>query len=107
DVPHPGEYALRARACADQAGDEPARLAFRVDGRQVARRDVLAPRAEPAVYEARVRLEPGRRAITAAFVNDFYQPEHPDPARRDRNLGVDWVELEGPLEPPPLPPFHA
>src|SRR5690606_34209230 len=27
DVPHPGEYALRARACADQAGDEPARLA--------------------------------------------------------------------------------
>ncbi len=107
EVPHPGEYVLRARACADQAGDEPARLAFLVDGRRAAQLRVLAPRAEPALYEARVRLEPGRRAIAAAFVNDFYQPEHPDPTRRDRNLGVDWVELEGPLTPPPLPPFHA
>jgi hypothetical protein len=43
-----------------------------------------------------------------SFLNDYYKPDDPDPARRDRNLIVQSIEVEGPLQAPgdPLPPSH-
>lgn len=106
-VPITGEYVLRARACGDQAGPEPVKMAFRVDRRRAARVDVRALRDAPETFSTKVRLEAGRRTIGLAFTNDYYRPEDPDPAQRDRNMGVDWLELEGPAEAPALSPFHA
>jgi mono/diheme cytochrome c family protein len=96
-VPVAGEYLLRARAYAQQAGDEPAKLEFRLAGREVARHDVLATKREPAEYQTRLKLEPGPLRVEAWFVNDYYKPEHPDKSQRDRNLYVEWFEFAGPI----------
>lgn len=96
-VPVAGEYLLRARAYAQQAGDEPAKLEFRLGGREVARHDVLATRDAPAEYQTRLALEAGPLRLEAWFVNDYWKPEHPDRAQRDRNLYIHWFELAGPI----------
>ncbi|RMG06624.1 MAG: DUF1592 domain-containing protein [Planctomycetota bacterium] len=104
-VEHPGSYRFRARACGDQAGGAPCRMAFWVDGRAVAQVNVPAPRSAPAVYERTVSLSAGEHEVGVAFTNDWWRPKNPA-GDRDRNLAVDWVELVGPLDPPRLPPFQ-
>ncbi len=105
-APWDGEYVVRARAYGQQAGPDPARMALRVDGRLLQQFDVEETDDEPGVFEARVRLTAGEHALAAAFTNDFYAPDAPDEDQRDRNLAVDWLELEGPVETPPLPWAH-
>jgi hypothetical protein len=108
EFPSPGEYILRGRAFGDQAGNEPARMAFRLDGKQVYRADVTAVESEPAVYERKLRVGPGKRRFALAFVNDYYRPQDPDPKQRDRNLAIEYLEVQGPLDytPPELPESH-
>ncbi len=105
--PKPGSYVVRARAFGQQAGDEPAKLALRAEGKDIKVFEVKANGDAPAVYEARVKLRKGGR-LTAAFLNDAYFPDHPDPNRRDRNLGIDYLEVVGPLHsfPHDLPESH-
>ncbi|MCE9636298.1 MAG: DUF1592 domain-containing protein [Planctomycetes bacterium] len=105
-LPRDGEYLLRARAYGDQAGSEPARLAWAVDGKRVGDVDVPATRAAPAEYEVRVRLAKGAHQVTAAFANDYYAPDAPNPADRDRNLALDWIEVAGPVDAVVLPASH-
>lgn len=104
----PGEYILRARAYQTPAGDEPARLALRLDGQDVQTFEVQATEKEPGLFETRLEIAEGRRRLGAAFLNDFYDPKNPDPDRRDRNLLVEYLELEGPLGLPEyeLPESH-
>ncbi|HLF94860.1 MAG TPA: DUF1592 domain-containing protein [Planctomycetota bacterium] len=105
DVAQSGQYLVRIRACSDPAGNEPARMAIKVDAQVVKTIDVPAPRAKPQVYEERLTIGAGKRRIAAAFVNDFYNPEARKPAERDRNLLVDFIELVGPVDvKPPEPP---
>ena len=106
-LPRDGTYVLRARAFATQAGDGPAQLLFAIDAKGVAVFDVLATRREPKAYAKEVHLKGGVHRFSAAFPNDFYDPKNPDPERRDRNLFLDWVEIEGPVDPAPeLPASH-
>src|SRR5262249_38008766 len=105
DLPREGDYLLRVRAFGQQAGPEPCRMALRAGGSDLGRVDVAATEEAPATYEARARLAGGRQKIAAAFLNDYYHPEEPDPAQRYRNLVVDWLELEGPLD--DLPPTRS
>jgi hypothetical protein len=99
DVPigRRGEYLLRARAWASQAGDEAARMEFRLAGKRVAAHDVLAAHGDPLLYETRVELEPGAVRFEAWFVNDFWNPDEPERSKRDRNLNVEWLEIAGPV----------
>jgi hypothetical protein len=101
----PGEYRLRVLAYADQAGPEVAKMAVRLQGKEIQRYDVKAVESAPAHYEAKVRLEPRAYKIAAVFLNDYYNPKDPDPKNRDRNLYIQSIELIGPLDapPPPLP----
>jgi len=92
-----GEYELRVRAYAQQAGDEPARLEVRQGAHAVAQHDVLATMNEPAQYTTRVTLQPGQLRFEAWFVNDYWKPNHPDKSQRDRNLYIQSFELAGPL----------
>jgi hypothetical protein len=39
-----------------------------------------------------------------SFLNDFYEPNNPDPRRRDRNLHLHRVDLVGPIDTEPPPP---
>ena len=115
-VPAEGEYLLRAQASAQQAGSETARMEFRVDGKPVQTFDVLAPaklapppgqrvfsmvllNAAPQIYEFKTRLTPGEHRFSAAFVNDFADPENKNPNLRDRNLIIDHLEIAGLSEP--------
>lgn len=106
ELPRDGVYALRARAFASQAGPEVARLELRLDGKRQQGFEVEAVQGAPQVYETRMELSAGEHQFGVAFVNDYYQPDAADPADRDRNLYVTWMEIEGPLGPPQKSRFH-
>lgn len=99
-VPRDGEYVLRVRAHGDQAGDEPCRMAIKVGPREVRRADVPGRQDAPVTVDAYVRLPAGSTKLAVAFLNDFWAPDAVDPTQRDRNLVVEWFEIEGPLDRP-------
>ena len=107
---------LRAQAYADQAGSEPVHMEFRVDGQPVKTFDVLAPGTmqplpkqrvfslallvpAPQVYEFKAKLAPGPHRFSAAFVNDFTDPQAENPNLRDRKLTVQNLEVANLAEP--------
>ncbi|HEX7898003.1 MAG TPA: DUF1592 domain-containing protein [Planctomycetota bacterium] len=98
DVARPGTYLVKVRAAGDQAGGEPPKISLRVDGKEAKVVEVSVPRRDPKVYEEKIALAAGKRRISAAFVNDFYNAEAPKARDRDRNLYVDWIELTGPVD---------
>ncbi len=103
-LPREGTYLFRVRCAQTPAGDEPAQMLLTVDGKGVAAVDVTADPKTGEVVEKPFRARGGTRPFAVAFTNDFYDPKHQDPARRDRNLLVDWIELVGPTDAPPAPP---
>jgi hypothetical protein len=108
NFPKEGDYLLRARAFGQQAGDEPAKMTFRLDAKDIETADVKAIEDAPQVYQVRVSAKAGKQRFAVAFINDYYQPRNPDPKNRDRNLVVDSLEIVGPLvaKPNPLPDSH-
>ncbi|MBI5767084.1 MAG: DUF1592 domain-containing protein [Verrucomicrobia bacterium] len=122
-VPREGEFILRAQAFAQQAGAEPTRMEFRLDGRPLKTFDVLAPDhmqpiarqrvfsvmllvPQPEVYELRTKLPPGRHRFSAAFVNPFKDTANENPNLRARRLTIQNLEvadLSSPVRNPPKP----
>ncbi len=105
-LPRDGEYAIRARVHGDQAGPDPCRLALRAGPRELLRADVPERAPDHRIVEVFARLPAGTNRIAVAFLNDYYVPDDPDPAQRDRNLVVEWLEIEGPLDPPAWPRYQ-
>lgn len=101
DLPRDGNYRIGVLAGSMPAGDEAARMTVSIDGRELCAIDV--PQRELKLETVTVPIERGRHRIAVAFVNDFWDPKHEDATRRDRNLLVDWVAVEGPLDPRPIP----
>ena len=95
-LPRDGVYRVRVAARAQQAGDEPARMSVQLDGERLALLDVPNRRTREFVVER--RLTGGPRVIGVSFVNDFYDPKNKDRSRRDRNLDVESVTVEGPVD---------
>lgn len=101
-VPWEGEYIIRAVAWGDQAGDEPARMEILgPDGKAIHKAGVKATEKDPQTEEARVKLKKGAVKLAVAFTNDFYDANIPDESKRDRNLWVRSIEIEGPLKAKP------
>jgi len=96
-LPADGEYVLRVSAFGGQAGPDPVRIALLLDGQVQGQFDVPNTSANPGVFEVRFATTAGFHSIAVAFLNDYYMPEDPDPNQRDRNLLVDYLELEGPF----------
>ncbi len=92
-----GEYRVEIEACAQQAGDEVARMAIVVDGTVVSTVDVPQDASAPGTFTAAISLAAGEHRVSARFLNDFYAPNEPQRDRRDRNLGVVSIALIGPL----------
>jgi mono/diheme cytochrome c family protein len=103
NVPKTGDYAIRVRAWGNQAGPEPARMTIRADGRDLETVDVPATDDEPGVYEIHAKLDAGTHKVAVAFINDYYVTEGPENLRGDRNLAVELIEVQGPIEPDPSP----
>lgn len=103
-----GDYVLRVRAAGEQAGNEPVKMALMVNGKDVRVDEVPELRRAAKVHEIRVRAERGTLTIGARYLNNFVDPKAADPQRRDRNLLLNWIELEGPIDagPQPLPESH-
>ena len=103
-----GQYVLRARAYGEQAGTELPKLAFLIDGKPARAFEVKAEADAPAIYESKLKIRMPVGRFAAAFTNDAYYPENPDPRRRDRNLAIDWIEVVGPMYslPNDLPESH-
>lgn len=95
----PGRYQLRVRAFATRGGPDLARMELRVDGVVVRLLDVAAQRASPEVFVVEQDLSRGAHTFAVAFTNDFFDPD----AGLDRNLYVDWVEVDGPQVESPVP----
>ncbi|MFM7072725.1 MAG: DUF1592 domain-containing protein [Planctomycetota bacterium] len=103
------EYIVRTRAGGDQAGPDPVRMAFRVDGKEIKTVDVPGPANSPAEYEIRLNLAKGPHRIAVAFLNDYYMPNATDPKLKgDRNLHVERLVVIGPIGalPDDLPESH-
>ncbi|HUR56225.1 MAG TPA: DUF1592 domain-containing protein [Opitutaceae bacterium] len=123
DLPREAEIAVRAQAYAYQAGAEPVRMEFRIDGKPVQAFDVQAPGnmeplprqrvfslmllvPQPEVYELRTRLPAGRHRISAAFVNEAKDPANTNPNLRHRRLVLQHLEVADfslPVLTPPVP----
>jgi len=111
EIPYAGRYRLSTAVAASQAGDEFARMAIVCDQQRLAESSVGATPARakaghPDRPSVEVQLDRGAHRVGVRFLNDYYDPEHPDPTRRDRNLHVYWIELEGPLDAPPPTDFQ-
>ena len=100
-APATGSYLLKLRVSATQAGPDAARFALRVDDEPVKEFDVTAryqnDKGPWQTIEQELRLKSGEHRIAVAFINDFSDPQNPAPEKRDRNLALDSVEVEGPF----------
>ena len=97
NFPKPGDYIVRVRAFGQQAGSEPARMLIQVDKQDLKLVDVAAEESNPGMYDVPLKAEAGRKTLSFAFTNDFYNPKDPDPGNRDRNLIIESMEVRGPL----------
>jgi hypothetical protein len=123
EVPRASEFIFRAQAYAQQAGTEPTRMELRLDGQPLKTFEVLAPATmqpiqkqrvfslallvpQPRIYEVRAQVPPGRHTFSAAFINDFADPENPNLNLRKRNLflqSLEVADLSSPVVIPPIP----
>ena len=95
-----GTYRFAVRAYAQQAGPELAHLALTIDNVVVFETDIVASDPNQAeVHQIEIDLTAGVHKAAVLFTNDYYD----EPNMQDRNLLVDWFELEGPLDPVPNP----
>ncbi len=92
DVKTDGDYFIVVRAFGHQAGDEPAQMEVRVDGKPMQLFEVPQTEGEPGRFEVKTPLKAGKRTIAVAFLNDYCTPT------ADRNLVIEKVEIQGPAE---------
>lgn len=98
DLENAGTYLVRVRAWGEQAGADLPLMGILVDGDPLATFEVEAVADSPGVYETTLTLGPDNSVLGVSFANDYYFDSHPIESERDRNLVVDFVEVEGPLE---------
>jgi hypothetical protein len=98
-IDHPdraGEYSLHISASAHQAGDEPAFIDIQSNGKHIHRFKVANEFGEQKTFSTTIKLDNGRNKLTASFTNDFYDPKAVNPRRRDRNLMIHKISVQGP-----------
>jgi hypothetical protein len=93
NLPAEGSYRIAARVWGQQAGAEPARMNLLVGGVTFGPFDVPETSGNPVVIEATTDLAAGNKVVQVEFINDYYDPD----LNEDRNLVIDWIEVEGPL----------
>lgn len=96
-VTHSGNYRIAIEAWGQQAGPEVVEMGISVDGLMLKRFKVRVDRDNPQEYELQASLDTNQRNLEITFMNDFYDPDAPDKNRRDRNMGVNSIRIEGPV----------
>ncbi|MFL2871023.1 MAG: DUF1592 domain-containing protein [Pirellulaceae bacterium] len=98
DLSFGGVYRIKVMAGATQAGDDVAKLVLYADGKKLKEYPVVNEPAnlKPVIHS--IKLEPGKHAFQVRFEKDFYDPKNADPKKRDRNLYVGDMFIEGPID---------
>lgn len=92
-LPSGGHYRIHAKLWANQAGPELAKASFMVDGLAVSTVDVVETGSPGGTYTYELDFPyGGTHTIGIRFENDYYQNG------ADRNLYVDYLEIEGPTD---------
>ena len=99
EVSSAGTHVVRVRAFGHQGGNALPNMVVSIGGVEIGSFDVEALEPAPQIYEATVELTAGTHLVSVAFTNDFYDAA----TSEDRNLLVDWVELDGPSDGPSGP----
>jgi len=108
-VDAPGEYRLKVRAWGDQGGNEPAKMAMKVEGLGDSTVDVPAVRTAAGDYELVLKVaKAGEHQASISFTNDAYVQKTDKDKGYDRNLMVEAVQWVGPApaQKPNIPGFH-
>ncbi len=106
NFPVAGDYVIHVRAYGQQAGPDKCHMSLRFNHAAVGADAVVAQvEAKPEVFSATVHVDtPGEFPVGAAFTNDYYKADDPDPNNRDRNLVVCSVAVQGPMSLPKVRP---
>lgn len=95
-----GDYTIRTRVYAQQAGDEPVKIALLNNGKEVQQFEVKATEEKAAQrFEATLPLTPGEHRIAVALLNPFKDDKDD---KKERALFVEFLELVGPKDTRPL-----
>jgi hypothetical protein len=92
-----GEYLFRVRAWGQKVGDEFPKMILRVDGKDVKSFTVEAVADKRDIYEVKTRLPAGEKRVAIVFANPYSDKNETDPAKKFRTLGVESLEIEGPI----------
>ncbi len=99
-APASGTYAVTLHVAATESGDESAKIALRINGKDVSTYDVRTrwkdDRGPWQKITQSVQLNAGDSKISIAFLNDHAEPMNPDPGKRDRNVALGKIEIQGP-----------
>ena len=100
NLPADGAYDLTLRLAATESGGEPAKVALKINGKDVSTFDVTTRWKEAKgpwqEITQTVSLKAGESKISLRYLNDHSDPANPDPAKRDRNVYFDRIEVKGP-----------
>lgn len=103
DFPADGRYKIRVSASGQQAGPEPVKMAALIGDNKIGEVDVKVPESKPQVFEFEINAKAGRQKVGVQYLNDYYKP---GPPPEDRNLYVQWVEVQAPALPYEVLPAH-
>jgi hypothetical protein len=92
-LPSDGQYIIRARVWQTAAGPDDASVSMAVNGETFGPFDVAATSSAPVILEQEFTGTAGTATAMVSFLNDYVDEESGD----DRNLLVDWIEIEGPI----------
>ncbi len=91
-----GDYTLTVEAAASKAGPDEAKMLISVGNVGLQTVEVKARPGSPTAYKFPLTLQKGTHRIGIAFINDYYNANHPVVAERDRNMAIYGAELAGP-----------
>ncbi|MGI9241506.1 MAG: DUF1592 domain-containing protein [Verrucomicrobiales bacterium] len=100
-APEDGQFQIRIRAYQDRAGPEPASMAIKLNHKELQRVDVINQSDRPMTFTRKGNMNEGEQLIAAGYMNNFNSDG-------DRNLFVQWIEVQGPIggAEPPMPEPH-
>ena len=99
-APAEGEYTLQLQLAATQSGNEPAKIGLRIGGKEVTTHDITTvwkgSEGPWQMIRQTVHLKAGDNRLAVAFLNDHSEPQHPEASKRDRNVVLAGLAVQGP-----------
>jgi len=109
DFQKPGRYRLSVRAGGTPGAKEGPNMQLRLGEQDLGTWEIKDTLDRPGATDIEISIkQPGRKKLSAIFLNDWFDANYPDPAARDRNLLIREVTVTGPLDGPrpPRPESH-